>query len=479
MRIGQTSFVVFVSKLVSSALGFVATLLFARVLGAEVLGFYALALVLAKWLKLGGDVGVASAMVKRISEGEEESEYFTAGLVAIAAFGLVASVLLVLFRDLVDAYVGASVTPFVVLLVLVGLFSGVVGAALQGQRLVHISGVLSPVQIGSRSFVQIALVLAGFGLSGMLVGYAAGGVVVGAIGIVFLSVGLKRPRVEHFRSLFDFAKFSWLGSLRGRSFNDVDVIVLGALVSPALVGVYSVAWSLTSFIGTFGSSVRLSTFPELSRADAEERKELLATVVTDSIAFSGLIAIPGLFGGVLLADRVLRIYGDEFARGATVLGLLILAMLVYDYQNQLLNGLNAIDRPDLSFRVDVVFIVTNVVMNVVLVLQFGFVGAAVATVLSALVGLALAFRYLHRLVDFAVPTGELGRQLAAAALMALAVGGLRVAVDRFDLVGHNGVVVVSLVALGAGVYFLSLLGISPRFRTVVAENSPVRIPFVS
>jgi O-antigen/teichoic acid export membrane protein len=94
-------------------------------------------------------------------------------------------------------------------------------------------------------------------------------------------------------------------------------MILGALISLALVGVYSITWSLTSFIGTFDSSIRLSTFPELSGADAEERQKLLATVLTDSIAFSGLIAIPGLFGGILLADRVLRIYGDEFARGAT------------------------------------------------------------------------------------------------------------------------------------------------------------------
>jgi O-antigen/teichoic acid export membrane protein len=189
VRIGQTPFILFASKLISSALGFVATLFFARVLGAEVLGYYALVLVLAEWLNLGGEVGIRSAMIKRISEGTEESEYFTAGLITIAAFGVVVSVLLVSFRDLVNSYTGAAMAPYVILLVFVGLFSGIVGAALQGQRLVHLSGLLSPVQIGSRSVVQIALVLPGFGLSGMLVGYAAGGLVIGSIGIVFLSVG--------------------------------------------------------------------------------------------------------------------------------------------------------------------------------------------------------------------------------------------------------------------------------------------------
>jgi O-antigen/teichoic acid export membrane protein len=46
MRIGQTSVAVFVSKLVESALGFVATPYFAREPGASVLGSYALVLAL-------------------------------------------------------------------------------------------------------------------------------------------------------------------------------------------------------------------------------------------------------------------------------------------------------------------------------------------------------------------------------------------------------------------------------------------------
>jgi O-antigen/teichoic acid export membrane protein len=46
MNLGQTSVVYFVSKLLGSVLGFVATIYFARVLGAEVLGQYALVLAL-------------------------------------------------------------------------------------------------------------------------------------------------------------------------------------------------------------------------------------------------------------------------------------------------------------------------------------------------------------------------------------------------------------------------------------------------
>lgn len=478
MRIGQTSFLVFISKLASSTLGFVATLYFARTLGAEVLGYFALALTVAKWLGLVGEVGILSAATKRISEGEQPGAYFTASLIIVICVGTLTSIGLFIFRKQVNAYIGTDVVQFVILILIIGLVSSLVSSGLQGQRSVHISGgLLPPLRVGSQSLIQIVLVSTGLGLSGMLLGHALGSILVSLLGVLFLSLSVQRPRIEHFRSLFDFAKFSWIGSLRGRAFNDVDLIVLGAFVSPALVGIYSIAWNLTGFIGAFGSSIEQTTFPELSLADAESRTEEFANVVSDSLAYTGLFAIPGLFGAVVIADRLLRIYGEQFSQGAAVLALLILAMIFWDYQNQLLTALNAIDRPDLSFRVNLVFVVVNLCLNVILVLTVGWIGAALATVVSAIIGLILAFWYLHQLVAFQIPYVELGQQLTAALIMAAIVATVRASIEA--MVNDNWIIVFSLVGLGAGAYFLVLLSISRSFRTMVINNFPFEIPFSS
>lgn len=478
MRIGQTSAIVFLSKLVGSVLAFFATVYFARILGAEVLGYYALIITIAKWLRLSGDIGVASAVTKRISEGESTSAYFTSGLIAVGILGLVTSAIVLLFRDQVNAYVGTASAAYIVVILLVGLLGTIIGAGLQGDRLVHILGVLTPVRMGATSLFQVALVVVGFGLSGMLIGYVLGGLLVAILGGAYLTVGIVRPRLKHFHSLFNFAKYSWLGSLRGRSFSDVDIIVLGALVSPTLVGIYSIAWNIANFIGLFGSSIHQTTFPELSRADSLEREKLLSGIISDSLAYTGLVAIPGLLGALVVGDRLLRIYGDEFTQGLTVLGLLILAMLIYDFQSQLLNVLDAIDRPDLSFRVSGFFIVSNLALNIVLVTAMGIEGAAIATALSASMGLLLASRYLFGLVEFDVPVVEISRQLLAALLMVLAVGSVRVGIESTGAINHNVIIVVSLVILGAGVYFSALFSLSPRFRTTVAKNSPIQLSFI-
>ncbi len=477
MRVGQTSFIVFISKIVGSALGFLATIYFARILGAEILGYYALVMALVSWLTLTGNIGFSKAVTKRVSEDEEPAAYFAAGTLLIGGTGAVVALGIFVLSEYVNVYVGEAVAVFVATIVLVKLFYSLTKAGLKGERKVHITGILEPIQIGSYSLIQVTLVFVGFQLIGLLVGYIVGGVLVGVIGLWYLSVGFERPRIRHFKSLFDFAKYAWLGGLKSRSFNDVDIIILGFFVSPALVGIYSIAWSIAKFLKLFGDAVSTTLFPELSKADAAGDEEAIREFVSDSLTYGGLFIIPGLFGGALLGEHLLRIYGPEFTQGVSVFVILITATLLHGYQSQFMNALNAVDRPDLAFRINAVFIAANVVLNVALIATIGFVGAAIATAISAGLGLALSFGALRSIVTFPVPTGEVARQfLAAIAMSAVVYAGLL----TFAMIEitHNVAIVLTLVAVGAGVYFLALLGISATFRATVRANSPVRVPLL-
>jgi O-antigen/teichoic acid export membrane protein len=217
----------------------------------------------------------------------------------------------------------------------------------------------------------------------------------------------------------------------------------------------------------------------MSEISAKEDPQAVSRIVEQSLTFGGLFLIPGLFGGVLLGGRILRIYGPAFPQGATVLSILIVANLFMGYQNQLVNTLNAIDRPDLAFRVNVAFVVANLSLNVVLVSLYGWIGAALATAASVAVSLVLAYRHVQSLIDFAVPVSEIGRQWVAAGVMAVVVyAGLQFE-EANRVIGQNFVVVLVLVAVGAGVYFVALVSLSQEFRETVDRNVPIDLPFVS
>ncbi|WP_049908864.1 MULTISPECIES: oligosaccharide flippase family protein [Halorubrum] len=482
MKLGQTSIVHFTSSFVSSVLGFVATVYIARILGPEPLGIYQVAIGLVSWLAILGKVGTSRAITKRVSEGNEPGEYTVAGAVIILGLFVLVAVGVVVFREQVAGYVEYPAAGYIVVILLVVLLSGLVNALLVGLKLVHVSGLLSPIKTGGRAVSQILLIVAGASTAALFIGHILGFIAVIATGGYYVLRNLPSlgaPERRHFERLFDFAKFSWLGSLQSRMFSYTDVLVLGYFVSSGLIGIYTAAWNVGQFLILFSGTLQSTLFPEMSSIAANEDPQAVSKIVEQSLTFGGLFLIPGLFGGILLGERILQIYGPEFPEGAVILNILILANLFMGYQNQLLNTLNAIDRPDLAFRVNFVFVVVNVSLNVILVSLYGWIGAAVATATSVAVSLVLAYWHVDAIIDFRLPIGEIVRQFAAAGVMTAAVyTGLR-AESTYRLVGHNFAVVILLVGIGAMTYFAVLLGLSRTFRETVFRNLPLGLPFVS
>lgn len=486
MRIGQTSITVFISRFFASALGFLSTLYFAQRLGAEIIGIFSLLMTTVSWLFLIGNMGITTAMKKRISEGENQGEFLSAAILWVGFSLVILSIGVALFQPIFenyisefDKYVDYPLIWFLIPILFIQTFIKIVNRILIGQRMVHIRGLLDPVNTGAQSFFQVIFVLIGCGLLGMLIGWALGGLLVGFIGLYWVRIRPAPPTIKNLKSLYDYAKFSWLSGLKARVFNQVDILLLGVFVSSSLVGVYSVAWSIAKFIELFGNSISKTMFPEISNISAQDPNETAAGLVEDSLAYNGLIAIPGFVGGLILADRLMRLYGPEFTQGATVLALLILATLVYSYLSQLLNTLNAMDRPDLAFRINIVFIALNAVLNVIFIWQYGTKGAAAATVLSAVAGLGIAYYALKDVLDFRVPAREPVRQVGAAIVMGVFVWISLRGIETTGFVKNNAIIVVGLVSSGATVYFFTLLTISPEFRATVNRNLPVNIPYLN
>ena len=476
MKLGQTSLIYFLSKFGSSILGFVATIYIARIIGADGYGIYSLALAVLAWMAIAGKIGLSSAIIKRVSETDDPGAYVTSGALMIAVVFLVTSAVALVLRGPIENYVGEPLVAFILVLLLAKLCWSLVTAVLQGEQKVHVYAALAPVQTGIRSALQIAAVALGFGVAGLLGAYAVGAVVVALVGATYASVSLARPTLDHVRSLYDYAKFAWLGNLKKQSFSWVDVTVLGFFVIEDLVGVYAIAWSIAAVLTIFSKGISTTLFPEMSNISANQDPESVANLVTDAVRYNGLVLIPGLVGALVVGERVLLLYGEEFVIGTAVLALLVAARMLYAYQNQLVNTINGIDRPDIAFRINAVFIGVNTVLNIVLIWQYGWIGAAVATLCAAAVSLVHARVAIRNFLTFRMPLRDIGKQCVAAVLMGGVVLALTTVVPpaRDALTSH--LVTVALVTFGAGVYFLTYLAISTTFRDTVRRNLPVDVP---
>ena len=78
--IRRQSLISFNAQIIITVLGFLSTIYIARIIGSDGYGAYALFLSYFGIITLFTDTGITSAVVKKVSEGKEENQYFSAYL---------------------------------------------------------------------------------------------------------------------------------------------------------------------------------------------------------------------------------------------------------------------------------------------------------------------------------------------------------------------------------------------------------------
>ena len=465
-RLKRTTLIHFTSQVLVSVSGFLATFAIARLLGSDVLGKYALVAALVIWFSFPV-AAVGSATTKRMSEGDRPGAFLGAGVLAVAVLVPVLVGVVLLGRSFFRSYIGAPVVGLLAAVIAATAVFKLVKNGLNGQKKVAVSGLSIAAHRVFRTVLQVTLILVGFRLGGIIAGHVAGLVLATVVALSFYDVTPSLPGREELRSLLEYARYSWLGTLQTQSFGWMDTIVLGFFVGPSLIGIYEVAWNLASVLILVGVSIRTTLFPEISDLGTEDRYAEVQEFVGDGLLFTGVFAIPGLVGAAVVGPRVLAIYRPAFSRGAAILAILVLARFVAAYGTLFLTVVNGIDRPDVAFRINAAFIVANLTLNVLLVAAFGWYGAAVATGLSATLMLLSGYVAVRRLIGApSIPLVGIGKEVAAAGLMGAVLWLVR------PLVPQDHYLTVLLVGCGAAIYVATLLSISGRIRGKVSELLP-------
>jgi O-antigen/teichoic acid export membrane protein len=475
---GRTTIIYFLSQVGTTVAGFAATWYINDVLGAGAYGAYSTAVAFLFWLNIPASA-IGSAVNKRMSEGREPAAFLTAGhLLNFAVHAALVAGLLV-FREQVNVFVGEEVGGFFALLVAARAVFDLAISSLRGSKQVAASGVAKALASFAQSGIHIgSLFFLGVGVAGLVLGQAVALVLATVAALSVLTTAPGRPDREHFDGLLEYARYSWVGTLKTRAFAWTDIMMMRGLslsivglaaVTQDQIGIYNVSWTLASALALVSIAIKQTLFPELSELGVDDDYERIHHFLNEGLALTGIFAIPGLFGAVVVGDTLLTVFGPEYAAGGTILVILIGARLFAAYAEQLLNVINGVDRPDVALRVNVVYIAVNLVSNAALITLFGWYGAAVATTLSSVVAVVAAGFALTRLVGAPdIPYRDIGAQVAASAVMLGVVSVADTATP--DTLAWT----LAVVAVGAGVYGIALLGLSARVRRKAVGALPER-----
>lgn len=175
----------------------------------------------------------------------------------------------------------------------------------------------------------------------------------------------------------------------------IDQIVLIGMLAPEAIGLYAVAVSLSRMLNVFSTSIVMVLFPEASGMPPQEAAALSLRVYKISTVL-GLAAALVLAG---LAPLVLRIlYGSAFLAAIPVFRLLVLEVVIGGAAMVLAQAFMAAGSPGVVSQSQGLGLAVLVPLLLVLVPQYGVIGAGWSLLTSA--GVRLAYVLVRFYVRF-------------------------------------------------------------------------------
>jgi O-antigen/teichoic acid export membrane protein len=234
-----------------------------------------------------------------------------------------------------------------------------------------------------------------------------------------------------------------------------NTLVLSRMTGSPTVALYGVAAAIVTFLLVLPNAFMLSMTPIVVNAPLARLKSL----VNDSCTFMAMVGVVAVVGTACLASDVVKVLAPQsFAGSAVVLSILSLSVLFTCITNVFTYSSFARDQHHRLLLISVLGLVSNVVIDIVLIPSLHAKGAAIATVIVEgliLVGTYTIFRL--RVGPYFDAWSRLGR------IVVLGVGSyfaFRTALNAMPITAVErlgiGIVLIPGVMLGAFVAFRCL-----------------------
>lgn len=465
MNLARSSIRLFTARAASTLIVFLGITYFARELGSYQMGVFFLFQALLGIIAIPADFGINNGVTKRLSEGESPGSILSTAILLKGLLLLPVIAAIVLARGPINDYLGAELALLLVLALVLQEAARLTIQVLKGE--LRVGETAGPLFFRKLVYVAVGSVFVFMeaGVRGIIYGLLAGLVVMLGWGAWKSSTALNTPSLDQARSLFDYSKYAFVSSIGGYFYSWMDVAIIGLFLTQSEVGIYEISWRVTGIVMLFSSSIATAIFPQVSQWDAEDATERIESLLSDSIAPALLVAIPAFFGVILFPEEILGlVFGAEYTAGGLILIILMGEKVVQSVHIILGRSLQGINQPHLAAKAGVISMALNLVLNIILVIKFGIVGAAIATAFSFIVNSILHAYYLSRFISIRVPYVRVGGCIAASFGMAIVLSIVESAVMI-----RNLPMLLLIIGLGIVVYVGFALMIPPS-RSVILNN---------
>ncbi len=408
-------------QIIITFVGFFGTMYFARTVGADILGAYFLFMSYFGIIGMFSEGGLGGATNKRISEGVEQNEYFSASFVLKTISITAIIILLLYFRDSFQDLNNSGIFIWLLIILIVSLLQGTISTGLTGCGKMGIASIGNFIQSISQVIFQVIAIFLGYNSVGLVGGFVAGMLISSLIQLHFLDLQFVRFGWKHVKSLLSFSFWGVLilgGSL---VFIYSDTIMIGYFMKNSDVGIYRLIFQFTSLMIFTTYAITTTLFIRISLWDKSKDTELIKKSFSKALTYSFILATPMLVGGIIMGDKLLYyLYGSEF-NNYLVLIVLLFVQVVSIFNILLKTYLTAMNQIKELFGIIVITASANIILNFLLIPSVGIIGAAISTLFTMIISVILANNILMKKIKLELEYKSLINIIKSTAIMGIFV----------------------------------------------------------
>ena len=403
----------FLLKVSSVGLGFLTSLLLARMLGAKGYGAYAYALSLVGFINVFVVFGLPTLSTRQVSIYNSKKEWcYLKGFLKwsnrfVLANALMATSILFVATSTSKSYSDQEMLMSFRIAVLLLPFLGLLQlkeAAIQGLKHI-IMGQISSSLVRSLVFLTI-LTITYFSNSSLTPPKAMEFNIIAVITALAFSFYILRnylpPEIK-----LEKAKYKtklWIKSAIPLLLSGVlalinsqtDIIMLGAIKGAYSTGIYAVATRVATLIIFILTSVNAAIAPTIAELYSKRELRRLQNVITKSARIVFFLSLPIAFFLIFKGKLALWLFGKEFVAGTGELAILSIGQLINASAGSvgLILAMTGHEK-DVAVGVGVSAVV-NVILNAIFIPHFGAKGAAIATSTSMIMWNIILGIYVYK-----------------------------------------------------------------------------------
>jgi O-antigen/teichoic acid export membrane protein len=438
-------------------LAFIYFSLIARFLGVEDTGKYVFALTFTTLFAIFIDLGLGPVLTREIAKAKNRTELYLSNILALKIPLAVVTYVLVVSMINILAYppITRSLVYISGIIMFLDSFSLTFWAVLRGhQRLKYESLGVIGLQLITVSLGSLVLIFK-LGLLALISALLIGSLFNLVLALIMVVKKLKISIIPHYepevlKLLFRIGVPFALAGIFSRIYTSLDTVLLSTLAGDAAVGWYSIPIKITLALQFLPMAFMAALFPAMSEYFVSN-KEKLAKTFEKAMHYLMIISLPMAAGIIVLAEPIiLRVYTAEYLNSILPLRILMVSLFFLFINFPVGYLLNACNKQVTNTVNMGITVLVSVVLNIILIPRFSYIGAAVTSFISTFILFNLGMYWVPRIVDYS-------RLYLVKSFLKILVASLIMAGVIDYLLNHEmGISWLALVPIGAGIYFVVL-----------------------